>query len=534
MSAPPRGAAAWVDADALRIWGSFGGVVALLAFVYRGVDDIQRVAASELEGAESFFFEPAGAAPGLVFAIAAWLLWSRWRRVVAYVGRGAEPHWGAALILPGAWLGVWGYRSDTPTLLVISLILVLLGGAWAIGGRGALRAISKPALFLIFAVPVPTLVINTFMFPLQVATAKAVAALLNTVGLDAFAFGDRILHGSHLFQVVESCSGVRGTLTLVMAAVLYLEIFPHRPKQALVILALTPLIGLVVNLIRVVTIVLNPLSHFGAVHTTQGMVMIAIGVFLIALCARIVGGERSGRRRYRRGPRTPRAATVGAVSTLVLVCAVALASLAYPDWSPKSARRPAIATLPYRLDGWKAVSLDLDQQFLGSVRFSKWIHRRYSNAQDDVELLIGEDDRNHYGHGIYGLKTAVPGSGWEVRPLPPARVGTREVDRFLAYAPGTSSRVVYRWYVGADAAPGALWRALSGVDRVADEAPDAMYVVRLSSEVSRRDGDRGVERAADRIDRFLATFDSSLGAVLSPQARPVRRSGAKANGSGSG
>ncbi len=520
------------DADTLRVWGSFGVTIGCLALVYHGVGDLHRVAASDLPGAEGFFFEPAGAAPGLVFAIAAWLLSTRWRRVVANFGRGAEPHWGALLVVPGALLGIWGYRSDAPTLLVFSLVLVLLGAAWATGGRGALRAIAKPALFLLFAVPIPTLVLNAFMYPLQVGTAKVVAAMMNTVGLEAFAFGERILYGGHLFQVVESCSGVRGTLTLIMACVLYLEIFPHRPKQALVLVALTPLIGLVVNLIRVVTIVLNPLSHFGAVHTTQGMVMIAIGVFLIALCARVLGGERSGRRRLVRGPRTPRAAAVGAALAASLLGGVAVASLAYPDWSPKSSARPRIATFPYRHEGWKAVSLDLDQQFLGSVRFSKWIHRRYSSEADEVELLIGEDDRNHYGHGIYGLKTAVPGSGWEVRALPPTRIGARHVDRFFAYAPGTTPRVVYRWYVGADAAPSAVWRALSGVDRVAEQAPDAVYVVRLSCEVSEDDGDRALDNAALRIERFLKTFDAPLVEILGPASSPAHTTREKRSASG--
>ncbi len=521
-----------VDPDSLKVWGSFGVVVALLAFVYRDVAGIQRVVASDLPGAESFFFEPAGAAPGLIFAVATWLLWNRWRRLVAHFGHGAEPLWGALLLLPGAWLGIWGQQSDAPTLLVFSLVLVLLGAAWSTGGRGALRAIAKPALFLLFAIPIPTLVLNSFMYPLQVGTASVVGAMLNAVGLEAFAFGDRILYRGHIFQVVESCSGVRGTLTLIMAGVLYLEIFPHHRKQALLLLALTPVIGLVVNLVRVVTIVLNPLSHFGAVHTTQGMVMIAIGVFLIALCARLLGGERAGRRRVPRGARAPRATAAGAAVAVSMLCAVGVASLTYPDWSPQRAARPGIATIPYRLSGWKAVSLDLDQQFLGSVRFSKWIHRRYAHDGEEVDLLVGEDDRNHYGHGIYGIKTAVPGSGWEVRALPPTQIGSRTVERYLAQAPGATSRVVYRWYVGAEPAPRAVWRSLSGVDRVTDQAPDAMFVVRLSSEAFESDGPEALDNAAQRIERFLETFDTPIAEVLGPATRPAHTTGEGGSASG--
>ena len=93
--------------------------------------------------------------------------------------------------------------------------------------------------------------------------------------------GHKSLSGK-IFQVIESCAGLRSIETLMMSAVVYAEIFGRRGPHALILVVAAPLLGVLVNLIRVLSLVASPFSNIDPVHTLQGIAMIVVGVLLIA------------------------------------------------------------------------------------------------------------------------------------------------------------------------------------------------------------------------------------------------------------
>jgi exosortase len=140
-----------------------------------------------------------------------------------------------------------------------------------------------PAVFLLLATPVPGVLLNAVLYPIQLATVKTTTWLLNTFWLGpVLSSGDRIFRDGAVFEVIESCSGVRTVETILMAAFLYHDLFFRSRLQSTLIIAMAPLIGLIANQIRVVAIVLNPYSKFAAVHSAQGLVMIVAAVLMLA------------------------------------------------------------------------------------------------------------------------------------------------------------------------------------------------------------------------------------------------------------
>ncbi|MEO2038414.1 MAG: archaeosortase/exosortase family protein, partial [Martelella sp.] len=79
--------------------------------------------------------------------------------------------------------GRWGWVLAFGVLLIVlSLILLLLGSASLVAGRDGLRATWAPALFLIFAFPIPATVVNSVIWPLQLQTASNASSFLGLIG----------------------------------------------------------------------------------------------------------------------------------------------------------------------------------------------------------------------------------------------------------------------------------------------------------------------------------------------------------------
>ena len=497
-------------------WGLALLVVALAAVAYRALTGFDPDAGLPrgLEGTEELLFEPSTSAPPLIYAITLWLLWRRWPRIRPTLG--ARPqHLGAALFLvPSVALCVWANYVEMPTLLIASLSLGLLGTALWLGGVAALRPVWLPAVFLLFAIPVPTAIVNQLMYPLQLATADTVTSLLSIAGLSIVSHGDRIFYDRTVFQVIESCSGLRSILTILMASVVYQELFYRSRLQSAAIVLAAPFVGLLVNQVRVITIVLNPYSQFAAVHTAQGLAMIVVGVFMLAGVDAILSRFLADRPRPELAddltPLLPQA-RVAALGAMLAV--LAAATLWLEPWKPPEQRYTPLFTLPAALDGWTASGLKLNKEFLGSVTFNEWVHRSYTREQDRVDVLLGADFRLHARTNLLSPKTAIPASGWVLGERAQKRLrgdGTA-VESFVTRSPRNEA-LVYRWHYGVESPWVETLRSVLALDRGPLRRTERAVVVRLVTPLGRAPGTRAAADA--RLQDFAVLLQSELAELL--------------------
>jgi exosortase len=340
-------------------WPELGALILIApaAFAYHRIVDSPR-SGSGAEGAEAFFFSPAATSPGLILGLAIWLIFRRRGRLSdAMLSPSSPISGGLSLVIMGAasLLCVWAHYVEALELMIPSMSMMLWGASLWLGSWSGASAMLAPCLFLLLAFPPPAVLLNSGIYPLQLMTASNTTSLLQLAGFSASHLGELVFRAENTFYVIESCAGVRSTSTLIMAAAMYNELMSHPRVRALCVLLISPVIGIVVNHLRVLWITLFPSSDLADVHTHQGIIMLVVGVVLIAL----------------------------GVTTSTL-----------PVWSGKRVGTTSVSAVSPKLDGqWRADGLPLDQQFLGSVRFSEWMNRKYSKAGVEVDIFVGSNNR---------------------------------------------------------------------------------------------------------------------------------------------
>jgi exosortase len=499
-------------------------VVALGLFAYWGVihGDPGAQLPRGVGEIEAWFFVPGADVRLVMFGAAALLLHDRRHRLRQALGAPTGPFPSCLLLLPATALGLWSTYVDAPELLVPSLVLMVLGAASLLGGAGALRAVWLPAVLLLFSYSVPPVLVNQLIFPTQLATARFVAWLLAWLGIPSWVFGDVILTGDGTFKVIESCSGLRSAAALTMSAVFYVGLTHRGRVRAAVLVAAAPVLGFLANGFRGLSLVLHPSSALAASHLLQGALIFGTGVLALVgldlLLGRGAPDTRAGSAPGPSGPAPPR----GVESSLLrrtmvlgaLLAALGAASLWLPRWTPPPRSLPRLSTIPVELDGWRGTGLRLRSTFLGNVRFSEWLHRRYRRGRDEVTLFIGSDDRLERRTSVLSPKTARPDSGWELdeRGLMALEPDGRLVESFLLRSRSRRT-LVYRWYEGVGELPAEALRSLLVLDRGPFRRPGRSMVVSLRTRVSpkltgRADAEARLRAFAPLLREALANLDA--------------------------
>jgi exosortase len=468
---------------ALRRAAPWAGCAALAALAYRELSWSQPEQALP-EGVEEWFFVPSASLTPAVLLLALWLLFRRWRRLRALPAQPGSPGVGAALLAAGGALYLWATHTGASDLLVPSLMLNALAGAWLWRGAAAVRAVLLPVAFLGFALPLPAPLLNEVIFALQIGTTELAGAILYVLGVPHSVSGERIARPGNTFSVIESCSGLRSMQTLALVSVLMADLFRRRGLHAwLLVLAAFP-VGFALNGLRAVLLILNPHSSIAAIHTLQGVAILLGGLLLLFALDGLLAWVL---------PRAPRAAGPGppvagpARGAPALAAALALA-LAASLWLPRYQPAPAgslgaSARVATALGSLSSSPLETDELFLGSAGFRESFTWRFAGrGADPVVLFLGVGDRAVRERSPLSPKTALPGSGWIVEDEFPVTLepgGRRARARVLRS--GSSRVLVYHWTEGAASWPLEVLRALLALDRSAFRRPGDIVVVRIGT-----------------------------------------------------
>jgi exosortase len=264
---------------------------------------------------------------GMLFVLLFWSnLYRLWEKTNPIYG---EPNWGHAICVPviglyylylhraslrqtavrTAWSGlpicilgivfsgmsIWPYQNDFAKDL--GMVICLFGVVLLLCGREIMRVAWFPIVFLICALPWPSLVYSRVAEPLQQLAAGVAVHVLRFTGVQAMNSGTKILmeHGPAVrtLNVAEACAGMRSLMTFVSiaAAVAFLSARPL--WQKLLIIAFSVPIAIFCNVLRVAGQGL--LDHYvstewseGFAHSFAGVVMLIPAVFMILLVAYVL------------------------------------------------------------------------------------------------------------------------------------------------------------------------------------------------------------------------------------------------------
>lgn len=505
-----------------------------LAFLYRQMAwlDLSLSPSEETDQLEDIFFSMGGTPPLLLVVITAWLIWNR-REVLRPAESIPPRRLGTLTAAIGIFLAIvlrlWSAYVSGPQVLPLSLALLLLSaGLFLAGGRGA-RAMAFPALFVaLLGTPVPPPILNHLFYPMQLFTAAAATAIVQALGYSALQSADLIVTPWALFKVIESCAGLRSSLTLVMGAFVYCELMQVSGQHRFWLIAAAPIIGLLVNVARVVFLVFLPVPEDQPGHTLQGIVMIVLGVILIWGLEEALRGWSLRRGDQEAAPLQDGAkeaplgaANLGGTPTRAWILAAVLALAAVgaerlPQyWIARPDRSTTTHAIPRDVGDWSTgqKSLIPDTRYLGSTRFSNLTWREYRSGDDQITLFAGDNDRIRRYTQLVSEKTKTlrPGTRLlESRPLPAGAAGQAF---FLAGFQG-DRRYAEHWYENTANLAIETFRSALALDRGPGRRLKPSRVFQISTSVGNEPGD--FERAQARV----ADFRRALQALRTERDRP--------------
>jgi exosortase len=220
----------------------------------------------------------------LVPLLSAYLIWQR-RDKLAQVAR-KPSNWGVLVVLGSLGLLFLGGLGAELFLTRISIIGTICGLIAYFSGWKLLRAMAFPLAFLLFAVPIPVIIYNEIVFPLQFLASRFATSCLETLNLfPIMREGNVLIMPGMRLQVVEACSGIRSLMSLLALAAGYGYLAEKSTAvRWFLFLAMVPL-AIVSNGTRVVitalmTNYIGPKAAEGFMHEFSGWVIFVVATAL--------------------------------------------------------------------------------------------------------------------------------------------------------------------------------------------------------------------------------------------------------------
>ncbi len=222
----------------------------------------------------------------LIPVISGYFLWQRREELRKIALRPAAT--GITVIVFGLGLLLLGHLSGEYFTMSSSLLVVLAGTVIFVAGFGFLRAVAFPLGYLLFMIPLPYLVYNSFAFPLKLFVSRVSVASLQALGYTVLREGNIISFPSTTLEVADACSGMRSIVSLLALATAasHLSLRGWVRKGALVVLAVP--IAVAVNAFRV--IVTGMLANRYGARAAEGFYHEFAGLVIFGAAIVLLGG----------------------------------------------------------------------------------------------------------------------------------------------------------------------------------------------------------------------------------------------------
>ena len=217
--------------------------------------------------------------------VAAYLFWLRRSRLQFIRYRPSVV--GTAVLALGAVLLWWGLERDVLAVWHGGAVVLLIGCVLTMTGLEVLRQFFPAILCLFFLIPTPGVVRLALAEPLQDFATLFTTSILNLSDVHAVRDGRVIMIGQPAVPVAigEACNGMRMVFALLLVVFGFVFSAPFRVETRVLLLALSPLIALACNIIRLVptSLVYGHASRDFALkfHWIAGLVMLPLALLIL-------------------------------------------------------------------------------------------------------------------------------------------------------------------------------------------------------------------------------------------------------------
>jgi exosortase A len=185
----------------------------------------------------------------LIPPLAAYLVWERRQQLMALPPSRA---WFGLIIVTGSLLLLLaGLLGAELFLTRIALMGTLVGGVLFVLGWRHLRMLVFPLGVLLLMIPIPAILFNQVVFPLQLVASRAGEAALSGAGIPVLREGNIIILANTTLEVAEACSGIRSLVSLLTLAIVFGYFTDSRPGVRIAIALSAIPVAIAANALRV-------------------------------------------------------------------------------------------------------------------------------------------------------------------------------------------------------------------------------------------------------------------------------------------
>lgn len=216
----------------------------------------------------------------------AFVLWQERRRLSEII---PQPAWsGLALVASALCVLIVGQLGAELFLARVSMLLLIAGLVVLFMGWNYFRAILFPWAFLLFMIPIPTLLYNQITFPLQLLASRVAADVLQLLNVPVLREGNVITLPNIVLEVAKACSGIRSLMSLTCLAFLYGYLMERRIAVRWAVALISLPIAVAANSARIIGTGLmaqywDPDKALGFYHIFEGWLVFVVSLVLLHL-----------------------------------------------------------------------------------------------------------------------------------------------------------------------------------------------------------------------------------------------------------
>jgi exosortase D (VPLPA-CTERM-specific) len=364
-----------------------------------------------------------------------------------------------------------GYLHQTQFIGQLGLFLAVIGGLIAILGEPRARVAWPGLVFLLFSLPLATVVQFDLTWAMQLIATEGGVTLIRMFGMPVFREGNIIDLGQFQLQVAEACSGLRYLFPLACFSYLCAYLFRAAGILRVVVFMSAIPITVLMNILRIALtgLLVNWIgleAAKGFFHDFEGWAVFCLCLAMLFLEIKLIcladGRGRSFLNRLDLTmPLLAMPAGLGREKPVAAVTVVGLGILALAVAAALSTRdavilnRAPFQSFPAQVESWRATEEPLDEATIRVLNATDYLNRTYS--RDDfrpVNLFVSFYESERTGTAIHSPQVCIPGAGWEIEqiseianPYPGANRLLPDRIKRLIIRREAQRQVVYYWFV---------------------------------------------------------------------------------------
>ncbi len=198
----------------------------------------------------------------------------------------APRSWGLLIVGGSVAVLIAGLLGAELFLTRIALIGTLVGGILFVLGWQHLQVLLFPLGILLLMIPIPAIIFNQIVFPLQLLASRVGEASLSAAGVPVLREGNVIILANTSLEVAEACSGIRSLVSLLTLGIVYGYFVDRRPGVRTAIALSSIPVAIVANGLRVAGTgfaahFFGPAAAEGFFHTFSGWLVFVFAFVLL-------------------------------------------------------------------------------------------------------------------------------------------------------------------------------------------------------------------------------------------------------------